>query len=36
MLDQIDKPIKCKKTLLGVGYMSQNVIDRAFNNQMNL
>lgn len=27
MLDQIDKPIKCKKTLLGVGYMSQNVID---------
>lgn len=26
-LDQIDKPIKCKKILFGVGYMSQNVID---------
>ena len=28
-LDQIDKIIKCKKTLLGVGPMSQNVIDSA-------
>jgi len=28
-LNQIDKIIKCKKTLLGVGPMSQNVIDSA-------